>query len=162
MRNRAKASLEREAEILREVLSEAATVGVVIIPPLKPLVEAKLGKTLSLSTLYAMLARHGWRKLAPRKRHTQADAEIQEDWEKKLPSRLIEEIAAFANKRPTRLMFQVEARFGCISDTRSCWHKKPHRPQVRMVLTHQYTYAYGAVSPLDGRFDSLILVSFFM
>ncbi len=82
MRNRAKASLEREAEILDEVLSEAAAGGVVIIPPLKPLVEAKLGKTLSLSTLYAMLARHGWRKLAPRKRHAQADTEIQEDWKK--------------------------------------------------------------------------------
>jgi transposase len=25
------------------------------------------------------------------------------------------------------------------------------------MLTHQYTYAYGAVSPLDGHFDSLIL-----
>lgn len=25
------------------------------------------------------------------------------------------------------------------------------------MLTQQYTYAYGAVSPLDGRFDSLIL-----
>ncbi len=82
MRNRAKASLEREAEILDEVLSEATTGGVVIIPPLKPLVEAKLGKTLSLSTLYAMLARHGWRKLAPRKRHAQADTEIQEEWKK--------------------------------------------------------------------------------
>ena len=25
------------------------------------------------------------------------------------------------------------------------------------MLTYEYTYAYGAVSPLDGRFDSLIL-----
>jgi transposase len=25
------------------------------------------------------------------------------------------------------------------------------------MLTHQYTYAYGAVSPIDGRFDSLVL-----
>jgi hypothetical protein len=28
---------------------------------------------------------------------------------------------------------------------------------VKAMLTHEYTYAYGAVSPLDGRFDSLIL-----
>lgn len=33
MRNRAKASLEREAQILDEVLSEAKTGGVVIAPP---------------------------------------------------------------------------------------------------------------------------------
>jgi len=54
-------------------------------------------------------------------------------------------------------MFQDEARFGRISDTRYCWAKKPLRPLVKAMLTHQYTYAYGAVSPLDGRFDSLVL-----
>ena len=86
--------------------------------------------------------------------------------EKKLPERLAEEIAAFAVARPLRLMFQSEkllaghpdeARFGRISDVRHCWDKKPHRPMVRAMITQQYTYAYGAVSPVDGRFDSLIL-----
>jgi transposase len=56
-------------------------------------------------------------------------------------------------------MFQDEARFGRISDVRHCWDKKPHRPLVRAMVTQQYTYAYGAVSPVDGRFDSLILPS---
>jgi len=28
---------------------------------------------------------------------------------------------------------------------------------VKAMLTYQYTYAYGAVSPLDGKFDSLVL-----
>lgn len=77
--------------------------------------------------------------------------------EKKLPERLAGEIAAFAIARPLRLMFQDEARFGRISDVRHCWDKKPHRPMVRAMITQQYTYAYGAVSPVDGRFDSLIL-----
>ena len=54
-------------------------------------------------------------------------------------------------------MFQDEARFGRISDVRHCWDKKPRRPMVRAMITQQYTYAYGAVSPVDGRFDSLIL-----
>lgn len=54
-------------------------------------------------------------------------------------------------------MFQDEARFGRISDVRHCWQKKPFRPVVRAMITQQYTYAYGAVSPIDGRFDSLIL-----
>lgn len=54
-------------------------------------------------------------------------------------------------------MFQDEARFGRISDTRYCWAKRPLRPLVSAMLTHQYTYAYGAVSPIDGQFDSLIL-----
>ncbi|MDD4965009.1 MAG: IS630 family transposase [Gallionella sp.] len=77
--------------------------------------------------------------------------------EKKLPERLAAEQAAFAVARPLRLMFQDEARFGRISDVRHCWDKKPHRPLVRAMLTQQYTYAYAAVSPVDGKFDSLIL-----
>ena len=54
-------------------------------------------------------------------------------------------------------MFQDEARFGRISDTRYCWCRRPARPLVSAMVTQQYTYAYGAVSPRDGRFDSLIL-----
>lgn len=54
-------------------------------------------------------------------------------------------------------MFQDEARFGRISDTRHCWCRRPTRPLVCAMVTQQYTYAYGAVSPQDGRFDSLVL-----
>lgn len=86
MRNRAKASLEREAQILDEVLSEAKTGGVVIVPPLKPAIEAKLGKTLALSTVYQMLSRHGWRKLVPDKSHPKADPAAREAWKKNSPS----------------------------------------------------------------------------
>jgi transposase len=54
-------------------------------------------------------------------------------------------------------MFQDEARFGRISDCRYCWAKRPLRPVVKAMLTHQYVYVYGAVSVADGRFDSLVL-----
>ena len=86
MRNRAKASLEREAQILDEVLSEAQTGGVVIVPPLKPAIEARLGKPLALSTLYQMLSRHGWRKLVPDKHHPKGDPAMREAWKKNAPS----------------------------------------------------------------------------
>lgn len=82
LRNRAKASLEQEAKVLDEVLVEAATGGVVIVPPLKPLIETKLGKSFALSTIYQMLARHGWRKVAPDKIHPKADPAKQNDWKK--------------------------------------------------------------------------------
>jgi transposase len=77
--------------------------------------------------------------------------------EKKLPDQLKEMVSSFIVPQPLRLMFQDEARFGRISDTRYCWAKKPHRPMVKAMVTQQYTYAYGAVSPADGRFDSLVL-----
>ena len=56
-----------------------------------------------------------------------------------------------------RIMFEDEARFGRISDPRCCWAPKGIRPAVSLQLVREYTYAYGAVSPLDGVFDSLIL-----
>lgn len=77
--------------------------------------------------------------------------------EKKLRTDVAQIALSFTQHQPVRLMFQDEARFGRISQCRRCWHKKPHRPTVKAQLTHEYTYAYGAVSPLDGRFDSLIL-----
>jgi len=66
-------------------------------------------------------------------------------------------VATWNNQRPLRLMFQDEARFGRISDTRYCWCRRPDRPLVHAMVTQQYTYAYGAVSPQDGCFDSLML-----
>jgi transposase len=54
-------------------------------------------------------------------------------------------------------MFQDEARFGRISDVRRCWAPKPIRPLCQGMLTHEYTYAFGAVDVCSGELDSLIL-----
>jgi hypothetical protein len=77
--------------------------------------------------------------------------------EKKLP-----ELLALINKewlgnKPLRVMFQDEARFGRIADTRRCWCPRPVRPLTMAMVTQEYTYAYAAVSVRDGVFDSLIL-----
>lgn len=76
---------------------------------------------------------------------------------KKTPEKLAEIIASFPIKRPIRVMFQDEARFGRISRARYCWAKFPSRPTVKTALVHQAVYAYGAVSITDGAFDSLVL-----
>ncbi len=54
-------------------------------------------------------------------------------------------------------MFQDEARFGRISDVRRCWAPRPIRPMCQGMLTHEYTYAYGAVDICTGELDSLVL-----
>ena len=77
--------------------------------------------------------------------------------EKKLPQLIQETLASFPVKQPLRLMFQDEARFGRISDCCYCWCKKPLRPLVKAMLSHPYVYAYAAVSPQDGKLDSLVL-----
>jgi transposase len=82
LRNRANATLEREAQILDEVLEGAMRGGVVVVPPLKDQVAERLGKPIALSTIYRMLARNGWRKLAPDTAHPQGNASAREDWKK--------------------------------------------------------------------------------
>ena len=86
LRNRARADLMLEAKVLDEVLANASTGGVVIIPRLKPAIEAKLGRSIALSGIYRMLARHGWRKLAPDTRHHQGDPAARDEWEKNSPA----------------------------------------------------------------------------
>ena len=41
---------------------------------------------------------------------------------------------SFPLPRPLRLMYQDEAHFGRIGDTRYCWVKKPLRPLVKAML----------------------------
>lgn len=50
-------------------------------------------------------------------------------------------------------MFQDEARFGRMSDPRSCWAPAPHRPVVKLALVREFRYEYAAVSPWDGCLD---------
>jgi hypothetical protein len=77
--------------------------------------------------------------------------------EKKLPEILSEIVQDWAGGQAVKLMFQDEARFGRISDVRRCWAPYPMRPMCQAMLTHEYTYAYGAVDACTGELDSLIL-----
>ena len=54
-------------------------------------------------------------------------------------------------------MFQDEARFGRIQDPKACWAPRPMRPYVVRQIVREYVYVFGAVSPCDGRHDSLVL-----
>lgn len=54
-------------------------------------------------------------------------------------------------------MFQDEARFGRISEGAKCWALGGVRPLVGAQIVRQYTYAYAALSPIDGVMDSFIL-----
>ena len=57
------------------------------------------------------------------------------------------------NNLSVRLMFQDEARFGRMSDPRSCWSPTPYRPVVNLALIREFRYEYAAVSPWDGALD---------
>lgn len=73
LRNRARMTLEEEAAILAPYLEQAKAGGVMVVPPLNAKLAHAGGRALALSTVYAMLHRHGWRKLAPDTQHPPSD-----------------------------------------------------------------------------------------
>jgi len=85
LRNPARMTFEAEAALLEPPIELAKQGGVVIVQPLKVQIETVLGYSMALSTVYAMLHRHGWRKLAPDKQHIQSDPVAQEAWKKNSP-----------------------------------------------------------------------------
>jgi transposase len=54
-------------------------------------------------------------------------------------------------------MYQDEGRFGLLGDVRNCWVPEKFRPVCPLRQIRSYTYAYSAVSPVDGEVFSLIL-----
>lgn len=76
--------------------------------------------------------------------------------EKKFPELIARIDREWPGEGPIRVMFQDEARFGRISDTRRCCCPKPVRPLCYAMVTQEYTYAYAAVS-VDGELDTPIL-----
>jgi transposase len=84
-RHHAYLNREEEQAFLQPYLETAAVGGVLVVPPLKAALEQRLARTVALSSVYRMLHRHGWRKLAPDKRHPQSDPVAQEAWKKNFP-----------------------------------------------------------------------------
>lgn len=58
---------------------------------------------------------------------------------------------------PVKLLFQDEARFGRISDTRRCWTPMKKRPVVGQQVIREYLYAVAAVNPLEGEIVPLVM-----
>jgi hypothetical protein len=86
--------------------------------------------------------RQGWRKVQPRPQHPKADAATPEEFKKKFPERVQEEIKpSLALGRPVRLLFEDEARLGRMSEPHRCWALKGVRPTVPAQIVREYEYA---------------------
>jgi transposase len=84
-RRRAHLTVAEEAAVVQPFLAKAKAGGVVEIGPIQRTYEAKLGKAVAPSTVYRVLRRHGWRKIAPRPRHPRADPAAQQAFKKISP-----------------------------------------------------------------------------
>ena len=73
---------EEEVAFLKPWLEKAAAGHWVVVSPIRAALAQRLGKPVKASVVYRLLARHGWRKVAPDTRHPKSRPEVQEDWKK--------------------------------------------------------------------------------
>jgi transposase len=84
-RRRALMSLEEERQFLAPWMEQSQRGEMLVVSPLRAALAQKLGRRVPASVAYRMLARHGWRKVAPDTRHPKSDPQAQEAWKKNFP-----------------------------------------------------------------------------
>lgn len=84
-RRRGLLSLEQEKEFLAPWAEQAKGAGVLVVSPLRAALAQRLGRPVARSVVYRLLARHGWRKVAPDTRHPKSDPLAQAEWKKNCP-----------------------------------------------------------------------------
>lgn len=84
-RRREAMSLQEEVEFLEPWAELSADGGMLIIGPLRAALAQRLGRPVTHSVVYRLLARHDWRKVAADTRHPKSDPSVQEAWKKNSP-----------------------------------------------------------------------------
>jgi len=81
-RRRAYLTDDEESKFLGEFLDMASDGGVLEVGRIKQAFEKRVGHSVAKTTIYRILERHGWRKIAPRKLHPQTDLNAQTAFKK--------------------------------------------------------------------------------
>jgi transposase len=81
-RRRENMRIEEETAFLAPFIEKAAKGGILVVGEIKQALDAHLGREVALASVYNLLHRHNWRKLAPDKKHPQTDLEAQAEWKK--------------------------------------------------------------------------------
>ena len=76
---------EEETAFLKPWVESAATGNLVVVSPIRAALAQRLGQPVKPSVVYRLLARHGWRKVAPDTRHPKSKPEVQAAWKKNSP-----------------------------------------------------------------------------
>ena len=86
-RRQALLSVEQEAQFLAPWAEQAKQAGVLVLSPIRAALAQRLGRPVAASVVWRLLARHGWRKVAPDTRHPKSDLVAQQAWKKNSPKR---------------------------------------------------------------------------
>lgn len=93
-RRRENLTIEEEKQMLASFGDVAAEGRLLVVNRVKAAYENRLGRSVPKSTVYRMLARHGWRKIMPRPRHPKNDPTQALDFKKNSPSLLPKKLPA--------------------------------------------------------------------
>lgn len=85
-RRRSLMTWEEEKVFLKPWAAQASTAGVLVVSPLRAALSERLGRRVTHSVVYRLLARHGWRKVAPDTKHPKSDPAAQAEWKKNFRS----------------------------------------------------------------------------
>jgi len=122
-RKRENMTLEDEKALLARFAKAAGAGEMLNIHDLKAAYEKAIGHETSKSTIYNLLARHGWRKLMPRPFHPRRDSRLRTLLKKWLSKCCEESQADCRQARPVAcgILLADEASFGRINRPRPCW-----------------------------------------
>jgi transposase len=81
-RRRAFMSVQQERRFLAPWVEQASRGAMLVVSPVRADLAQALGRPVSASVVYRLLARHGWRKVAPDTRHPMSDPQLQQAWKK--------------------------------------------------------------------------------
>jgi transposase len=100
-RRRENLSREEEAAFLAPYLEQAKAGEILVVSEIKRALDERLGRVTALASVYNLLHRHGWRKLAPDKRHPKSDPVAQEAWKKNFRKPLLKSTGNGRAKGPS-------------------------------------------------------------
>jgi transposase len=81
-RYRANMTANEERLFLSSFLEKSGRGEILVVSEIKEAYEKAIGHRVPKSTIYRIVARHGWRKIAPRPHHPKGDIVLQEEFKK--------------------------------------------------------------------------------
>ena len=73
---------QEEVEFLKPWAEQARTAGLLVLSPIRAALALRVGQPVKASVVWRMLARHGWRKVAPDTKHPKNDPKVMNAWKK--------------------------------------------------------------------------------
>lgn len=76
---------QEEIDFLEPWAEQAREAGLLVLSPIRAALAQRVGHPVKASVVWRLLARHGWRKVAPDTKHPKNDPRIMQAWEKNSP-----------------------------------------------------------------------------